>query len=182
LRRFDVRAFLSHGNLWFLIPVAACSWQVMYYNTFIFQMLRRHVAITNRGIYLDDVDKPKSVRVVVRRQIIELDSIVGCHVVIAGGCCPTYQAVVKVKVDHGLYAMEKDRAIPGLIEAHADAPRSVYDWRPTLCRHFDINHPIETTRDCGNNAGLRGLTCILPAIRRQILLARAKLCGALDAE
>jgi hypothetical protein len=102
----------------------------MYYNTFIFQMLRRHVAITHRGIYLDDVDKPKSARIV-RRQIIELDSIVGCHVVIAGGCCPTYQAVVKVKVDHGLHAMEKDRTLPGLIEAQlfADTLTSIIQSR-----------------------------------------------------
>jgi hypothetical protein len=100
--------------LW--IPVAILAWLAMHYNTFVFQMLRRHIAIASRGVYIDDVDEPGSSRLV-RRQVIALDAIEGCHVIVVGGCRPTYQAVIRVKVDHGLFAMVKEHVIPGLIEA-----------------------------------------------------------------
>jgi hypothetical protein len=57
-------------------------------------MLRRHVAITRHGIYVDDADRPHSLRLA-RRQVIALDTVSRCQVDEVGWFLPSYQVEVK---------------------------------------------------------------------------------------
>jgi hypothetical protein len=70
-------------------------------------MLRRHVAIARRGVYVDDADQPHSLRLA-RRQVIALDTINGCQVDEVGWFLPSYQVEVK-------HVPPNERALQSLI-------------------------------------------------------------------
>jgi hypothetical protein len=152
--------------LWIL--VALLAWLAMHYITFVFQMLRRHNAIANRGVYIDDVDEPGSVRLV-RRQIIALDAIEGCHVVVVGGCRPTYQAVIRAKVDHGLFAMVKEHVFPGLIEAQTFADTAfasltlnlLSSWPDGTSNSISLVSDEPPSSSCSRRFGLERMVAIV---------------------
>jgi hypothetical protein len=91
--------------LW--ITVVPLLGQAVDLNKSLHLMLRRHVAIARRGVYVDDADQPHSLRLA-RRQVIALDTINGCQVDEVGWFLPSYQ----VKVKH---VPPNERALQSLI-------------------------------------------------------------------
>jgi hypothetical protein len=76
------------------LPIPGLLGDAVKSNKSLHLMLRRHVAITRRGIYVDDADRPLSLRLA-RRQVIALDGIKSCRVDEVGWFLPSYQVVVK---------------------------------------------------------------------------------------